>query len=417
VGNFLKRLCTVGWALTALIALALLAGSSEIAEDPDRVWGVAAREILGPLNLGLVGLMLACLLAAMMSSADTYMIVTSALVVRNVYAAYINPDADEKTYVSVGRITGLVIIVGAASVALSYADVFGQFKMAMELPIVFAAPFWLGMYWRRANRMAVWGTILASLLIFFVLPVALPALNPALRESPALATTTHVETRSFQRPATEADVARYGAWLDSSLGTPPPKAEQLGQPITIEMKSGGQPIYWRGGATTVDGSDPKVELVRERREGDVLVRVERITSPQIGQGSLNADLLLYSLLGFDLSGASRATLETLRLPARLLTPFLVLIVLSYVTPRNDQAVLNRYYAKMNTPVDPDPESDYRNLEQAYASPVTTASRKLFPSSDWEFVRPTAKDVIGFVVSCGVCAMIIGLLSWLASIGS
>ena len=92
VGNFLKRLCTIGWALTALIALALLAGSTEIAADPDRVWGVAAREILGPLNIGLVGLMLACLLAAMMSSADTYMIVTSALVVRNVYAAYINPE-------------------------------------------------------------------------------------------------------------------------------------------------------------------------------------------------------------------------------------------------------------------------------------------------------------------------------------
>ena len=48
------------------------------------------------MKLGLVGLMLACLLAAMMSSADTYMIVTSALVVRNVYAPYINSDAGEK---------------------------------------------------------------------------------------------------------------------------------------------------------------------------------------------------------------------------------------------------------------------------------------------------------------------------------
>ncbi|RMF38978.1 MAG: hypothetical protein D6753_14820, partial [Planctomycetota bacterium] len=102
VGNFLKRLCTIGWALTALIALALLAGNHEIALDPDRVWGVAAREVLGPLNLGLVGLMLACLLAAMMSSADAYMIVTSALVTRNVYAAYLNPHADERTYVLVG---------------------------------------------------------------------------------------------------------------------------------------------------------------------------------------------------------------------------------------------------------------------------------------------------------------------------
>ena len=35
-GNFLKRLCTVGWALTALIALALLAGNPEIAAGPGR---------------------------------------------------------------------------------------------------------------------------------------------------------------------------------------------------------------------------------------------------------------------------------------------------------------------------------------------------------------------------------------------
>ncbi|MEO1528390.1 MAG: hypothetical protein AAFX06_23455, partial [Planctomycetota bacterium] len=104
VGNFLKRLCTVGWAITGLIALALLAGNTEIARDADQVWGVATREILGPLNLGLVGLMLACLLAAMMSSADTYMIVASGLVVRNVYAPFIDPNASERTYLLVARL-------------------------------------------------------------------------------------------------------------------------------------------------------------------------------------------------------------------------------------------------------------------------------------------------------------------------
>ncbi|MEM1068795.1 MAG: sodium:solute symporter family protein, partial [Planctomycetota bacterium] len=215
VGNFLKRLCTVGWALTALIALALLAGSAEIAADPDRVWGVAAREILGPLNLGLVGLMLACLLAAMMSSADTYMIVTSALVVRNVYAAYINPDATEKQYVRVGRFTGLVIIVGAAVFAISLANVFEQFKLAMESTIVFAAPFWIGMYWRRANRTAVWGTLIFSLLVFFILPLALPRIQPSLRENSSLTATTLVTTKTFEREATESDVARHKAWISA----------------------------------------------------------------------------------------------------------------------------------------------------------------------------------------------------------
>jgi SSS family solute:Na+ symporter len=364
--------------------------------------------------------------------------------VRNVYAAYINAEAEEKQYVFLGRMTGLLIIVGAAVVSLTYADVFGQFKMAMELPILFAAPFWVGMYWRRANRTAVWGTVVFSLLIFFILPVGIPALRPDLRENPMLATTTEVVTKSFERPATESDVSRYNAWqqarqeLESrfdpserdsdafqsqlkALGGSPPEAV-LGEPIVVTVKSGGASIFWREGVVPIDDSGqtlaaPPLELVSETDDEGMKVRTERIVGPRRGNGSLNLDFLLYSLAGIDLSVASKATLETLRLPSRLLTPFLVLIVLSYVTRREDRERLDRYFAKMNTPVDPDPEVDRQKLEAAYASPASTESRKIFPGSDWEFVRPTSTDWIGFLVSCLVCFLIIGLLTWLAGIGA
>ena len=437
VGNFLKRLCTVGWALTALIALALLAGSAEIAADPDRVWGVAAREILGPMNLGLVGLMLACLLAAMMSSADTYMIVTSALVVRNVYAPYINSNADEKKYVQVGRMTGLVIIIGAAFISLTYADVFGQFKMAIELPILFAAPFWLGMYWRRVNRFAVWGTIAISLMLFFVLPVAVPRLVD-LGTNQNLATTTNLVTKTLVRPATESDIARHEAWIAAQseleeqiansekgdvrdrikkqlddLGPAPPIAK-VGEPIEIIIRSGGQPIYW---SKLVPIDVLSKELVSETKEAGMLVKTERWVGKQRGEGSLKIDFLIYGLMGIDLSNANKATLETLRLPIRLLLPFTVLFFLSLVTPRGSDAVLNKYFAKMKTPVQPDPAADHAALEAAYQDPSLTISRKLFPNSDWEFVHPTKMDVIGFLTSCVVCALVIGLLLWLAGIGA
>jgi SSS family solute:Na+ symporter len=114
---------------------------------------------------------------------------------------------------------------------------------------------------------------------------------------------------------------------------------------------------------------------------------------------------------------SKATLETLRLPPRLLTPFLVLILLSFITPRGSQKSLDRYFAKMNTPVRPDPDEDRQVLQEAYASPAATATRKLFPGSDWEFVKPTAKDVIGFVVCCLICVVIIGVVTVLAGIGA
>lgn len=443
VGNFLKRLCTVGWAITALIALALLSGSQEIASDPDRVWGVAAREILGPMNLGLVGLMLACLLAAMMSSADTYMIVTSALVVRNVYAAYINPTADEKKYVLVGRLTGLLIILGAVFVSLLYSDVFKQFKMAMELPILFAAPFWVGMYWRRANGTAVWLTIFASLLLFFILPIAVPAIRPELRDDPRFSEVTDRVTKTFTRPASESDVARYQAWmkakqeleekysdegadqskLDSEqkrLGEAPPKAV-LGQSIEVSIVSGGVPVFWRGGARGLksDGTDSGAiafEIASETEIDGAKVTVEQAQGGVRGIGAFNLDFLIYSLMGFELSSVSKATLETLRLPSRLLAPFLILIGFSYVTRRQDEGVLNRYYAKMNTPVDPDPQLDDRKLEAAYSDPMSTNVRKIFPDTDLEFTQPTRMDLIGFIVSCMVCVLVIGFLTWLASLG-
>jgi SSS family solute:Na+ symporter len=421
VGNFLKRLCTAGWALTALIALALFAGSPEIAADPDQVWGVAAREILGPLNIGLVGLMLACLLAAMMSSADAYMIVTSALVVRNVYAPYINPNADENKYLLVGRVTGLVIIAGATVFSLWYADVFGQFKMAMELPILFAAPFWMGMYWRRANRTAVWGTIVFSILVFFVLPVVIPIIQPSMRTDSAFATTTSIVTKTYQRPATVVDVERYTAWStgpDQDQVAEPPAATDVGQVLTITAPaSGGQSIFWRGGMQPLEGIAIGRELVEEYSDGEMQVRVERNVGEQMGVGALNLDFILYTAVGIDLSDASKGTLEALRLPTRLLLPFLVLFLLSHLTRRGDQDPLNRYFAKMYTPVLADPEADQAALKAAYADPDKACDRKLMPKSDWEFVKPTTKDVIGFVAACAVCVLIIGLLQWVAGIGA
>lgn len=423
-GNFLKRLCTVGWALTALISLALLAGNAEIAADPDRVWGVAAREILGPLNIGLVGLMLACLMAAMMSSADTYMIVTSGLVTRNVYSAFINKNADERTCLRVARGTGLLIILGASAVALSKADVFAQFKLAMELPILFAAPFWIGMFWRRANLTAVWATIGFSLVFFFILPTLIPALSPGMRSDPTLTQPTYLTTKSLTRPATAADVAKHQAWekavsatlgdveLLKQIGPEPPSAPE-GQPIQVVTKSGGKSIFWRNGVEAE--GEVTLETVSEKTEGNTTTTIQRYTSPHIGKGSFNIDFLIYHWMGVDLTDASKATIETLRLPPRLLMPFLVLMLVSLFTRRERKEVLDRYYAKMRTVVHPDPETDRQQLEAAYANPDHYERRKLLPKTDWEFTLPRPVDVIGFLVSVAICFVIIALLAWLAGI--
>ncbi len=434
VGNFLKRFCTAGWAITALIALALLAGNAEIAADPDQVWGVAAREILGPLNMGLVGLMLACLLAAMMSSADTYMIVTSALVVRNVYLPFINPNATEQQSVRIARLAGLTIIVGASIVSLAMGDVFGQFKLAIELPLLFAAPFWVGIFWRRSNESAVWLTICFVGIVFFVLPYLLPVLNPSMRTDPAFTTSTEVVTTTRERAATEVDVARRVAWetakaqvevkfandaanLESALkklGAAPPQAI-VGEPIRLSLTTGGASIFWNDGL----GTAATLETVREETLADgTQILVQKQSGELKGAGSLNIDFLLYHWLGsFDLSRVSKATLETLRLPPRVILPFVFLMLVSFVTPRGNTELLDRYFAKMKTEVDPDPVKDASNLAESYANPTRFDDRRLLPGTDWEFMKPRTKDIVGFLVSVAACFVIIGLLVWIASIGA
>ncbi|MEE2641256.1 MAG: sodium:solute symporter family protein [Planctomycetota bacterium] len=428
VGNFLKRLCTVGWAITALIALALLAGNPELAADPDLVWGVAAREILGPLKLGLVGLMLACLMAAMMSSADAYMIVSSALITRNLYAAYLRPDASEKDSLRVARMTGLTIIIGASLVAMTMADVFAQFTLAIELPILFAAPFWMGMFWRRTNRTSVWITIGFSTLFFFILPMIIPLLFPGVREDASWNRTTHLVTRTVTRQATAADVARHEAWekaiqkateegnpeLIKRIGAEPPDCS-VGDLIEVVLKSGGTPIFFTGKVTP--RGEPSLELVSESREENMTIVTKRHTGKMHGSGFFKLDFLIYHYLGFDLTSASRATLETLRLPTRVLLPFLVLIVASYLTPRNSEKALDRYYAKMKTEVHPDPKTDLKQLEDSYANPKQFEDRKLFPGTQIEALRPRRSDILGFLAALAVCFAVIGLLVWLAGIGA
>ena len=354
-GNFIKRFCTIGWVITALIVLTLYGNNQALIGDADMAWGVATRELLGPLGIGLVGLMLACLLAALMSSVDCYMLVCSALVVRNIYVPYGNPNASERECLRLGRVTGAIVVFGAVVVSVTMLDMFKQLELTWIVPMTFAALFWLGMYWRRATTKAGWITIVFCLLCFFVLPRAIPAVAPELR--------THEAYLTVNSP---------------------------------EGAAGGQSIYWTGGGKE-----------NEEEEGD-----------KIGQGSFRFDMVIYDkLLGLDLTQYRKAALKTLEFPFKIIAPFLVMIIASLLTQPNSKKALDRLYVKMKTPVDPDPERDAREIDVSYARPDRFNDQKLFPGSNWEFERPTKMDFWGFVGCFVICFAIIGVVLWVARIGA
>ena len=91
IGNFVKRLCTIAWCLTAIAAVAwyLQQGMDldqiRSKDFADRLYGSVARAFLPEIMPGLLGVFLASLLAAVMSSCDSFMISSAGLFTENIY--------------------------------------------------------------------------------------------------------------------------------------------------------------------------------------------------------------------------------------------------------------------------------------------------------------------------------------------
>ncbi len=405
-GNFIKRFCTIGWVITALIVLTLFASQPDLIADPDKAWGVATKELLGPLGIGLVGLMLACLLAALMSSVDCYMLVCSALVVRNIYVPYVNPKAGEKECVLLGRITGGLVVVGAVVVSLTMLDMFKQLQLTWIVPMTFAALFWVGMYWRRATTTAGWITVTFCILSFFVLPRLIPAFSPGLRTNPAFTQVNHLTETITIRKAAPADVAAG-------------RATKTGEPMVDKKTTGGKSIYWSGGVKPAGENEPTGfrEISRDKTGNRTVVTKVHVNAMR-GEGTFRFDMLIYDkLLGIDLTKVRNATLMTLDLPFKIIAPFLVMIIASLLTRPNNREALDRLYVKMKTPVDPDPEADKAEMEKSYRDPSRFDSNKLFPGTNLEVQRPRKIDFWGFVVCFAICFAIIGLVLLVAQIGA
>ena len=397
-GNLTKRFCTIGWALTAMIVLALYAGDDEVISDPDRAWGVASRDLL---PAGLRGLMLACLLAALMSSVDCYMLVCSGLLVRNVYVPFVDPSASESRCLLLARLTGGVVVAGAVIFAWSMMDVFRQLQLAWLVPMIFAAPFWLGLFWRRATTTAAWITVGFVTLVFFVLPWLLPVLAPGLKTHPRFAVTTHEVIRTVEREATPADVRRRPG---ANAGEEPLR---VGDAVQEEFRSGGKPIYWSGGVEPLEGAT-RIPVEIGESGGEGAIEAWNHQGPMEGSGRFQLVYLLYDLLGMDMRSRSDSMLATMELPPKILIPFLVMILASLATRPNSRPALDRYYAKMRTPVHPDPATDRRQLREALRHPERLEALKLFPRTSLEFGRPDRYDILGFALTWLACFGIIAL---------
>jgi Na+/proline symporter len=159
-GNILKRICTIGWCVLGLCWLVyLLNTGSEIQQDA--AFGNSIRHLLPPV---LQGVMLACVMAAAMSSGDAVQVTVAGLFSQNIYRSFINPKADENQLVHVTRIIGVAVallaLVGAILMRDSLVKAILDYFNILSLVGISTA---MGLLWRRMNSTGMFcSTILAS---------------------------------------------------------------------------------------------------------------------------------------------------------------------------------------------------------------------------------------------------------------
>jgi len=161
VGNFLKRFCTVAWALTGLAAIAYY-GIRDV--KPDAVYGLVAEEFL---PVGLLGLFLAALLSTLMSSCDSFMIASSALFTENIYKR-VAPNRSDRHYLWVGRVVAVVVVAVAVWYALGLKDVLEALKNLWKVAPLAGIAFWLGLFWRRATTAGAVAATLAACAVLWL---------------------------------------------------------------------------------------------------------------------------------------------------------------------------------------------------------------------------------------------------------
>ena len=163
-GSLVKRLVTIGWALTGLIVAAMVIKHGVTLEDPEYAFGYASRELLKP---GLLGLMFAAIVAANMSSLSTFMVNNGALFTQNIYKEYFKPEASDRTLLTMGRYSGLALSLVAVLFALSIDNVLHAFLFTETIAAFVGIIFLGGVIWKRANRYGAGAAIAVALLSYY----------------------------------------------------------------------------------------------------------------------------------------------------------------------------------------------------------------------------------------------------------
>lgn len=160
-------LTLAGAAATALVGVAYFQKHADVKLiDSEAVFIQMGQILYHPF---IAGILLSAVLAAIMSTVSSQLIVTSSALVEDIYKAIVKSDADQKTYIFLGRIAVLVIAIIAGIFAWEKSDtILNLVAFAWAgFGAAFGPTVLLSLYWRKfTSQGALSGMIIGAITVF-----------------------------------------------------------------------------------------------------------------------------------------------------------------------------------------------------------------------------------------------------------
>lgn len=159
------------WIIVALSSILVYPNLSDIARtfpyvDPQLIGhDMAYSAMLKFLPAGFLGLMVAGLLAAYVSTLSTQLNWGTSYLVHDFYRRFMSPGRDERHYVAAGRVTTALLMAAAAGVTLVLDSARASFELLMSIGAGTGLLYLLRWFWWRINA---WSEIAAMASSFVV---------------------------------------------------------------------------------------------------------------------------------------------------------------------------------------------------------------------------------------------------------
>ena len=178
--GFLKLLIPFFAIATGVAAFYLFETSSDFQDlqiDPDTAFPILINKLIKPIGLGLVGLIAAGLIGAILSSIDSMMNSAATIITVDVYKRYFRHQATDREMIRIGQIVIVVLMIAASAIAILVINPNSEKNFFLTIADYsniltpgLLVTFLLGIFWKRGTQLAAFVTILAGIVFSLVVP-------------------------------------------------------------------------------------------------------------------------------------------------------------------------------------------------------------------------------------------------------